>query len=69
VSTCTRISEERRRLGLTQAALAEACGVDQMTVSRWERGKTTISVTHLRTLCAVLGVSADDLLAAGGGVD
>jgi transcriptional regulator with XRE-family HTH domain len=40
-----------------------------MTVSRWERGKTTISVTHLRTLCAVLGVSADDLLAAGGGVD
>lgn len=31
------IKEIRARLGLTQTALAEALGVDQGTVSNWER--------------------------------
>jgi transcriptional regulator with XRE-family HTH domain len=33
-----RIKSIRRRLGLTQKALAEAMKVDQGTISRWERG-------------------------------
>jgi DNA-binding transcriptional regulator YiaG len=33
----------RRKLGLTQTALAEAIGVTSNTVARWERGEMTIS--------------------------
>lgn len=32
------VKEIRARLGLTQAKLAEAVGVDQSTVSNWENG-------------------------------
>ena len=32
----------RKRLGLTQEALAELAGVHPMTVSRWERGTTEL---------------------------
>lgn len=36
-----KIRSIRRRLGLTQKALAEAMKVDQGTISRWERGVET----------------------------
>jgi DNA-binding transcriptional regulator YiaG len=32
------ITEWRKRWGLTQIKVAQALGVDVMTVSRWERG-------------------------------
>jgi superfamily II DNA or RNA helicase len=42
------ILEARRRLGLTQAALAELLGVSFVTVNRWERGKSRPSDQVLR---------------------
>lgn len=41
----------RRRMGMTQRQFADIVGVDPITVSRWERGETKVSMaysTHIR---------------------
>lgn len=40
--TPTAFLARRKALGMTQAQLATALGVHQMTISKWERGKTRI---------------------------
>lgn len=52
----------RKRLGLTQAQLAQKLGVDQSTVALWERGKTRPKVTMLPAAAAVYGVTVDELI-------
>lgn len=42
------LRERRKRLGLSQRELAEAFGVTQHTISRWEEGK--IRITAPRSL-------------------
>ncbi len=37
----TMMRQARDRLGLTQAELAEKVGVTQVTISNWEKGKST----------------------------
>lgn len=54
-----RIRLER---GMTQSALAEAVGVSDRAVSRWERDISTPDVSLLTRLSLVLGISADALL-------
>lgn len=34
---CSRLKEERKRLGLTQAELGAACGASKRTVVEWEK--------------------------------
>lgn len=48
--TPTDIRSYRRRMGLKQGALADLLGVDQATVSRWERGQSPIDQTALGKL-------------------
>jgi transcriptional regulator with XRE-family HTH domain len=38
--TSEELREERRRLGMTQAQLADHLGVSRVTVTRWEGGVT-----------------------------
>lgn len=60
------LAKNLRRLrlerGLTQSALAEALGVSDRAVSRWERGTASPDVTLLARLALALDTSADALL-------
>ena len=59
------IAERRRTLGLTQRALAEAMGVSNRTISKWECGEGLPELANILPLCALLGVTADELLRGG----
>ena len=59
------IAERRRARGMTQRALAEALGVSDRTVSKWECGGGLPELANLLPLCALLGVTADALLRGG----
>ena len=52
----------RRSVGLTQKQLAEALGVESITVSRWERGVTTPSLLRLRRIAELTETTVSDLV-------
>ena len=52
----------RERSGYTQATLAQAIGVSDMTVRRWESGQREPRASEITKLCEVLGVSEAELL-------
>jgi len=58
----SHILTHRTRLGLSQYALAAAIGCDRSAVCRWESGNRLPSLTHLVSLCRVLGCSPATLL-------
>lgn len=53
----------RKQRGLTQRELAEAIGVTDKAVSRWERGRGLPDVSLLSPLAGALGTSVTELLA------
>jgi len=57
-----RIREERRRLNLTQAALAEAVEISDTYMGSIERGERSLTLDTLVRLVNRLGVSVDYLL-------
>ena len=57
-----RISENRKRLGLTQDALAEKLGVTAQAVSKWENDQSCPDITTLPKLADIFGISTDALL-------
>ena len=54
--------ENRKRLGLTQDALAEKLGVTAQAVSKWENDQSCPDITTLPKLADIFGISTDALL-------
>ncbi len=47
---------------MTQRFLAEALGVSNRTVSKWECGEGLPELSNILPLCALLDITADELL-------
>lgn len=56
-----RLRSARIDRGFTQTTLAAACGHQQTTISRFERGQGTWSHEYALLFAAVLGYEIDDL--------
>ena len=56
-----RISELRRRSGMTQDALADKLGVTFQAVSKWERGQSCPDISLLPNIAEIFGVSVDEM--------
>jgi DNA-binding XRE family transcriptional regulator len=56
------LAARRVALGLTQAAVGAACGVDYTAVSRWERGDRVPTTRRLAPLARALGVPPETVL-------
>ncbi|MEF2699863.1 MAG: helix-turn-helix transcriptional regulator [Oscillospiraceae bacterium] len=54
----------RKAAGLTQAAFAEAIGVDRSAVAKWEAGAAYPSADKLPVIAKTLGCSIDALYGA-----
>lgn len=57
-----RIMERRKKLGMTQEALAEKSGVTTQFVSYAESGKRAMRPENLMKIASALGVSTDYIL-------
>ena len=57
-----RLRTARRSAGLTQKQLAEALGVESITVSRWDRGVTSPSLPRLRRIAEITETTVSDLV-------
>lgn len=51
----------RTNAGLRQIDLAVAVGVSKKTIGAWENGKSMPTPDKIDAICAVLGVSYDDI--------
>ena len=52
----------RKMAGLTQREMAQACGVSEGTVSRWEKGLKDPTITQAKKIGEVCGVHYDDII-------
>lgn len=57
-----RIRRARENAGYSREKFAELLGVSVSYVSELERGRTGISIKNLKTVCNLLGLSADYIL-------
>ena len=62
ISLGKRVKLFRKRLGCTQEAMAEKCGLTPAHFSHVETGNTKVSLPTLVDIANALGVSIDDLL-------
>ena len=61
----SRIKEARSTEGMTQAELAEAIGIEPVTLSRYETGARGASISTIAMAADVLGVRVGDLVDRG----
>ena len=59
------IAARRHERGMTQRELAEALGLSNRTISKWECGDGLPDLANILPLCELLGVTADELLRGG----
>lgn len=57
-----RLSELRKRNGLSQEELAERMGLTRQTISKWELGQSSPDIEYVIALCECFDVSSDYLL-------
>lgn len=57
-----RIQKRRKAIGMTQEELADKAGLDTSTISKFETGRTKISLPSLVEIANILEMSADELL-------
>ena len=65
VSIGNKITEYRKKQGLTQLALAKMLDVSDKAVSKWENGQSFPDVTLFPRLANLFGVSVDELMNDG----
>lgn len=58
----TRISTQRKKLGLSQEQLAEKLNVSRQTVSKWENNTHNPELDKCMELCRLFQISLDELL-------
>ena len=57
-----RLSDLRKRKGLSQEALAEQLGVSRQAVSKWENGEAFPELSKLDAICRIFAVSPNFLM-------
>ena len=60
-----RVAQARRDRGFTQESLAEAVGIEAVTLSRLETGDRALSLSTLASISKVLDMGIGDLLDSG----
>ena len=57
-----RLSEKKKKKGLSSTALSKIIGVKDTTVLRWRKGQINPTIDKLILLCDYFGVSSDYLI-------
>ena len=57
-----RLREQRKKLGMTTTQCAAELGITQPAYNQWELGVREPKFLMLKQLCALLDISADELL-------
>ncbi len=64
-----RVREQRKRVGLSQAKLAQALGITVAQLQKYEQGSNRIGASRLHQIAGLLEVPVGSFFEAQGGVD
>jgi transcriptional regulator with XRE-family HTH domain len=57
-----KLQAGRKRAGLSQQQAADGVGVDQATISRWERGEKQPAIEYLMALAKLYGAKVSEIM-------